>query len=292
MSPRADSLEALRASYRFAADGSRAARLRIDQQVFPVEILDESAEGFGILFDGLLECYVGESVAIETATGWSGARIMRVQVVEPAGHSDEQPGTARTRLGLKRVEDLPSERLTATRRQTLRTLARAVGPPGSSWAGVALTVAIVVFAVGGLVWVLDYMKPNVEIESRDLGDPVQVTAALEQTPRGRSTAEKTLSGPQRLAVARAPRSLPDEIICLTRPELLLKPKVARQLALSPAQQKQLQIIQETHAPEAEGPEADQELGERVMAVLTPEQRQTWWQVVSQPGFLDAQNVQP
>ena len=162
-------------------------------------------------------------------------------------------------------------------------------PFRSALAGAALPIASVVFGVGILVLALQYSKPLARIGGRDLPEPAQVTEPRREISRRHTPKSKLLVEQKHAAITRA---LPDAIVHLSRPELLLKPTVTRQLALSPEQQKQLRIILETYPAETRGAKADRELGERVLAVLTTEQQQLWRRVASQAESLNPQDTQP
>ena len=93
----------LRESYRCAVDESkRAAELRAGGDWIPVELLDESAGGFGVRVDRPLSVSTGDLVQLRLAAECFEARVMNVVEQSPSG-DEEEPAF---RLCLKRAGEI------------------------------------------------------------------------------------------------------------------------------------------------------------------------------------------
>ena len=89
-----------RKSHRYAVSGSRRdGRLRLGQREVAVEILDESACGVAVAFDGPPGCEPGETLLLEIASGWTEVQVVNVRREEPCRPKKErkvasEPGSA------------------------------------------------------------------------------------------------------------------------------------------------------------------------------------------------------
>ncbi len=91
------------------ADADFDSELRIDQERYPVAVVDESSGGFGVLVEGAPPLRPDDSAWLRHRSGWSEVRVVHVRPEEstlsesPDGRG---PAPQRTRLGLKRLRDL------------------------------------------------------------------------------------------------------------------------------------------------------------------------------------------
>ena len=96
-----------RKSHRYAVSGPRRnGRLIIGQREVAVEILDESACGLGVRFDGPPGCEPGERLLLEIDSGWIEVQVANVRREESAPAEERVESGERTRLGLVRLRDL------------------------------------------------------------------------------------------------------------------------------------------------------------------------------------------
>lgn len=144
----------LRDSYRCSVDGpQQGAQLRLGDDWVPVQLLDESRGGFGVVTQEVPGVAVGDLLRLRTLFECFDVEVMYV-VEQPAEDAQEPPGV---RLGLRRVKEiLPEAELDLPWYHILlRSLKRI--QPNSSWkygtvglgfallVGIAPLVAIVVW---------------------------------------------------------------------------------------------------------------------------------------------------
>ena len=101
-----------RRCFRIPVRGSRRnAVLEVDRRRVPVQVRDESAEGFAVAASRDPRVQAGDVVRLRTESGWSEVQVVHVDSGQPAG-SDGDPqahkGQPAFRLGLKRLRDLPA----------------------------------------------------------------------------------------------------------------------------------------------------------------------------------------
>jgi hypothetical protein len=291
-----------RAAYRFPVVGARGAgRLRIGPREIAVEILDESAGGFSAVSDETLAREVGQTLLLGVDSNWMEVRVMNLQ-----------PQGSRTRLGLARLRDIDATEIEAAPAQrfsmtSIRKLMAAIAPvSGPVGRGVALVAAA--FFAGVIVYfVLERSAPVVEVVHND--EPVKQSRKIVQVNRPllpptatttttrdkRPVARIPLAPlpiapvgakPPRLALAQEPSN---DVIRRSQPEFLLKPDVAKLLALTREQLDELQrIFDESRSAASEAivgvqlslQERELQLGRLVLAVLTEKQRSDLMRLLS------------
>jgi hypothetical protein len=143
---RPERVENLRQSYRCAVDGPRRqAMLRAGGDWTPVELVDESAGGFGVLAEPGLSVAVGDQVQLRTATVCFDVEVMHVADRPAPGDGDRLV----VRLGLKRVGEVviePESRLPWFKRFRLGWR-RAPYGSGAPVTGTGLLLVLLVGAV-------------------------------------------------------------------------------------------------------------------------------------------------
>ncbi len=103
-------LLARRKSFRCPLDDADFdSELRINQERYPVAVVDESSGGFGVLIEGPLPLKPDDSAWLRHRSGWSEVRVMHIGPEEsPEAESPDgrDASPQRTRLGLKRLREL------------------------------------------------------------------------------------------------------------------------------------------------------------------------------------------
>ena len=97
------------------ADSRQGCMLQVGAERLPARLLDESAGGFSVLVErpaGLV-LDVGQTVQLQSDSGWFEVRVVRVVEAEPpdgndAQHSEDGPGSW-FRLGLLRLHEIPPD---------------------------------------------------------------------------------------------------------------------------------------------------------------------------------------
>ena len=291
--------EPRRTSYRFAEGVPYAGLARFGDREVVAEILDESAEGFGISVEGTLDCQVGQTILVLTSAGWSEARIMNVRALQPmpADESAEPETACATRLGLLRIKDLPTveseeDAVRSSVRSTIRSLAAPLKTLGGALVVTTVMIGGLVVVTAALVWAMGHQKPSAKTVT--LSPPSIQAKPVE--PRTKYVVREVASPPEpprELPPATETQSLPglpDVVAHLPRPEFLLKADVVRELTLSPQQQQQLQSMLDEQQAAAE-PETNKDFGDRALGVLTDRQRETWQRLASRKSFLEKQDKQ-
>lgn len=106
---------ARRKSYRCSiGDAEFDSELRVDQQRYPVAVVDESSGGFGVIVEGPLPLKPGDSALLRHRSGWSEVRVAHISPEESAPQQSAAAGSAgagqfapqRMRVGLQRLRDL------------------------------------------------------------------------------------------------------------------------------------------------------------------------------------------
>jgi hypothetical protein len=106
-----------RQSFRCAVDDVRQqCALKVGAELLPAKLLEESAEGFGVLIDRPPAIEIGQNAELHTDGGWFSVRVMRVTEVEPPEDAEPSADTAEEaeadappvcfRLGLRRMEEI------------------------------------------------------------------------------------------------------------------------------------------------------------------------------------------
>ncbi|MEX2114085.1 MAG: hypothetical protein WD845_12920 [Pirellulales bacterium] len=148
-----------RAAFRCASD-DRFGQLRCGDRTVEVAIVDESANGFGVVALDPPACDVGETVQLRTEAGWTETRVMNMQPVAVATSHDADTSTVvmMTRLGLMRLTEARAEEDEGAGlldRIDFKSLRVALTSLGLS-AGGALAMAVGI-VLGGLfmIWAFD-----------------------------------------------------------------------------------------------------------------------------------------
>ena len=307
-----------RASYRCTADERREGRLQIGDREIPVEILDESADGFGILLNEVLAGSIGQTVALKTDAGWTEARVMHSHLVESTefGEATDPACPGRTRLGLRRTKDLldeesDSQPSTSLSRLALRALLAPLAGTGRAAATAAGLIVVVPLAAILVIYALE--GPGNLLLSARHADSKATVAGKTPRPPSRGLERRNEPTPQVAdkAAAEATRSPAKEtaqidLLRRSRPELLLTKDVSRLLALTDQQREQLhRIFDEFPAvvdaqsrsgtpkgADSSDSDAAIEMGQRVLTVLSAEQRKTWAWILAAKDDLQRDSSEP
>jgi hypothetical protein len=301
-----------RKSHRYAVSGSRRdGRLRLGQREVAVEILDESACGVAVAFDGPPGCEPGETLLLEIASGWTEVQVVNVRREESAPAEEGVESGERTRLGLVRLRDLepgevdpePIDWLSIKGFKTLLAPLTPVGRPLQGAA--ALIIGVPLFAVV-LIWALDNLEWSLPVDDDHVARSVPPLPDVHLRPT-RPRAETVPMAPERAEPPVAVRpaepqetvpeeqaTVPEKIVRVSRPDFFLKPEITKLLALSQEQLHQLRVIWEeyqaamkdaisagTFSPPREG-DRDVQFGRRSLAVLTQEQMAALQRFLSTP----------
>ena len=163
--------KAIRASYRCPVKARRGV-LTLDGRKFTVELVDESADGLGLLLRGSFEHCVGQTVILRTLADHAEVRVMNAQVVSSdALDGDKFIGAPRTRLGVLRLRDIPIDQPVQGLRACLRawqSLATRYKPLNNPMLAAVLPATTIVLLVLGLVWALEHDWALVDIIARDI----------------------------------------------------------------------------------------------------------------------------
>jgi hypothetical protein len=295
-------VESQRASYRCPVQESREAWLTIDGRDVPVELLDESADGLGLALDGRLDCYVGQSATLQTPAERIAVRIMNVQVIAP-DTADEtgEPAGVRTRLGLRRLNELPVEQLEdhpiqALLRSGFASLRRRFMSLENPLLTVGVPVATILLLVFGLVWALESQRAGVALIKRDLpagtdGDashpsrrtdrPIPPTTREQDNaaPTPAATHQPTEMVPTHPAT-RHPTvnepTIPHHVLRWSHPGLLSEPEIAVLLALTRQQLERLRELGTAGTDERDR----HALGKAALEILRTDQRKQWMSIVT------------
>jgi hypothetical protein len=244
--------------------------LTVNGRKLTVELVDESADGIGLLLSGRFEHCVGQKVTLRTSTDHAEVRIMNAEVLSPDSHGSGKP-IARpiTRLGVLRMRDLsldaPSQGLRAHLR-AWQSLARRYMPLDSPVLAAAVPVVMIVSLVIGLVWALEQDWTFVNIVAREMPETAP-TGDHESMRAQRLLTPTNANAP--LVEAQSKISLERHIL-----NLLVDPVVARQLAITPHQQLQLERVRRTHG------DSDRQAARAALAILTPDQRKQAFSLVA------------
>jgi hypothetical protein len=145
--PKRITAEERRSAFRFPVTGPRSqGRLRVGRTEFPVTIIDESAGGFAIEFDGTADCRIGDYLQLQVEGEWIRFRIAFLDLQDVGVERFEGCQlTSLTRLGLMR--SLDDEQWKRERRKPGLTRLRA---PLAAIRNHSLLAAAAAF-IGGLV---------------------------------------------------------------------------------------------------------------------------------------------
>lgn len=96
-----------RAAFRFPVSGERSeGRLQWGDHEIDVEVVDESAGGFAVEFDGPTECRVGDQLMLGIGDEWVPVRVMFLDMQDVGVERFTSCNlVSHTRLGLKRIAD-------------------------------------------------------------------------------------------------------------------------------------------------------------------------------------------
>jgi hypothetical protein len=299
-----------RDSYRCSVSGPRRnGRLRIGEREVAVEIVDESAKGFAVMFDGTLECYIGQQILVQVASAWTKVRVMNFRLQESIAteESEDPVSTTRTRLGLMRLNELDAWEIdppqpAALPQATFKTIIHClvyVVRPLTSVAGLIIMAPLAAIA---LMWALENYVPEdllVREKAAHSGPKTENSRSRFFSPAGKETPPAAFQPAEPPAHARAKGAMPQQVIRSSRPESLLKPEVTKLLALKPEQLQQLRQIFDDYRttskeallsdPGTRSPsnahDPDIQLGRRGLAVFTEEQRSSLMWLLSRPEFL-------
>jgi hypothetical protein len=297
-----------RDSYRCPVSGTRRhGRLRIGEREFAVEIVDESANGFSVVFDGALECYIGQEIFVQVASAWAKVRVMNFRLQESIAteESESTVSATRSRLGLMRLSevdawDIDSPQPARTPQATIRTIIHCLAFLVRPLTSVAGLMVVAPLAALVLVWAMEQFFPEDLLVSEN---GVHLAPGTEHSRSRffRSADEKTMPSAHQLSKLAAnalPKgtTIPQGVTRSTRPESLLKPEVTKLLALNPVQLHQLRQIFDDYrtttdearsaAPSSSNArEPDIQLGRRGLAIFTEEQRSSLMWLLSRPEFL-------
>ncbi len=291
----AEAIERRRA-YRCAVTGPRReCTLRIADREIAAEMLDESANGFAVLPSEAVECQVGGIVRLKTTSGWTEAEIVHIQFPLPESgvpSSEGQQAAAPPRLGLMRIRDLEASEvdphMTAqiswtNLREVLRHFSELL-PPLGYVVGLSIGTLLVFYVVFVL---LESSAPM--LADTDGADPRPQAPALDPAPPPpvvHPTPKKYAPAPRQErppANIRPERTLAKARSLLGDPEALLRPELAKALALTSDQAARLRQIIDDHQAFAKNLEVSSDdvessskladrLRERCVNILTQEQR--------------------
>jgi len=274
-----------RGSYRCTVNGPRrAAMLHGDGKLRNVEVVDESAGGLAIEFDGTFAGAVGQIYRLQYESAWEEVQVMNIQITpreleqdadpqqgaDVEGRNNQQPDESRVRLGLLRVRDIepweitkqPGRGITWT---DVKSVARALIPLRKSLgAAVGMTVGAVAVGVG-VMCVLELTAPVAEVKTADydvqspVSDEFQI-AVPGGKAGGRAAPLKPRSKPT-ASFKRVTRSLASSLqgkskggksaAASAHPNFLLQPEIARVLSLSEQQQARLVALTKEVGEEVE-----------------------------------------
>lgn len=313
------SLNDRRASFRCPVNAPRrGGRLRIGKREFPVEVLDESAGGYSVVCEQVLDCEVGQSLLLQIESSWTIVRIMNVQT-----------GESNSRLGLLRLKDLEASEIDSEPRielslESLKRLARALAPLGRPAAGVVALLVGGALLGAGLMVALERSAPLADaIKHDDVPRDLEDMASLEapamsggrtsqqdpqdkprkkraaEPPRPADPREESTPPEQATAASEPPRSnsvsetpAPEHVVRHSHPGLLLKPEIVKLLNLTHGQINELRRLFEEMRSSTAAALADDsdtsgsqrelalEVGKRTLSVLTPAQRETVTRMLS------------
>lgn len=244
-----------RMSYRVPAVGPRYARLKFQQEERLVLIVDESAEGFGVLAECKFADTLGLVVLLQTGSGWTEAKVANVSAASVPNSLNRSGESPCMRLGLIRIRDLPLKLAVASPFASLfECLWRPLRPFSSSWQAATLSVAAIV--CGGLVAIVALEHPGSLTNSRE----------LKSLWRGwMGTARQAMPGQGSFATS---EQLLSDLIPLTRPETLTQPRAAEHLGLSEYQIDRLRTMASTQPD-------NRAMRKQALQILTRDQLVKW-----------------
>ncbi|MGD9723364.1 MAG: hypothetical protein AB7O59_19125 [Pirellulales bacterium] len=269
-----------RSNLRFSPGELRPGTIRIGDTQSPVQILDESVAGFGILVDGSFDWELGQQFMLRTDAGWCEVRVMNARPVDLSAEvefDDADPFATLhiTRLGVLRLSDTSAEpaaqSVSLPFRFALRSVRAALAPLYSTLGGAVATAACVLAGGGVLIWALESPRHALEASARELPEPrhraePRPARSAPQAQRATAPAERanaTPTEPPRVPPTESPTESLDAAeqvlelldpleagLQLPRPDVLVRPEVVRKLSLSPQQQQQLRALYEPPAQSA------------------------------------------
>jgi hypothetical protein len=265
--------EERRGSYRCPVQGDRRqGRLRIRLREFPVEILDESAQGFAVAADAALDCQVGDVVLAEIASAWFEARVANRNLAECEAADGESPTVARTGLGLVRLRELDAAQVDPSEAPLLswlrfKSMLQPLVPLGRSARGTVVMIVGIVVLGAILVSVLERSAPladalqseaarqsDGQVLAPDMGASVEEPQSTrkrkrepERTEREAELAEtaevaKAAAAAKAESTAKVAQAVPERIARMAHPDFVLRPEVTEKLTLSPQQRERLEQL--------------------------------------------------
>ncbi len=225
----------------------------------------------------------------------------RVLVPDEAVDDTSQPAGIRTRLGLRRTNELPVEQLEVHPIETLvrggfASLARRFMSLENPLVTIGVPFATVALLVFGLVWGLESERTAITLAKRELpavsedNTPQPSRHAAQPTP---TSAREPIIAPPIPEITRRPTvtepthpatreptdsepTIPHHVLRWSRPELLVEPEIADRLALTPQQLDRLRELAKTPADESD-PHA---IGKAALALLRSDQQKQWISIVT------------
>jgi hypothetical protein len=299
-------------------------RIRIGRRELTVRALDESAGGFLIEVDDSEGVHAGDTLLLELAGAWMEVRVVHL-AVKPVEGDTAKPA----RINLARLRDVPEpeDDEEPWSWDRLRTMLVPLVPASRPvWATATTVVAIALVGLG-VVLVLENLYPITDamhaearrksIENEILRDALEpladnappVPPAREAPSLGPSPTERprgakpSRSGPpaaeaepqaadlaQSIAPEHKPADVPKPVLKLAQPDFLLRPEVAKLLALSDEQRAHLEALaSEVRTGAESGAEQDgqpdaavdaatdptaHDVGRRGLAILTEDQQRS------------------
>jgi hypothetical protein len=234
---------------------------------WPVQILDQSAGGFGVLCDRLPPIACGDIVKLRTESLLSEVRVVHwsnsERDADPAG-GEQSPSTPQYRLGLIRLRDISVPKEVPVRRG--RRVGWHISTPGFAHSPLALFAVV----FGAVVVV------SVAVSVLNSGGSAQRPGAENQSDPSGSFAQSGRNASRELRVYEAKR-LPGALP-------FVMSGMARELNLSDAQVAQIrQIVDDTNEAMARNEQARRILEnsrKRAVGVLTAQQRLLWESLTS------------
>jgi len=99
-----------RNSYRIPVAGADFdSELRVNQECYPVAVVDESAGGFGVVVEGPIPLQPNDSAWLHYRDGWTCVRVVHISPEESSAEptdSAQLSAPGKLRLGLKRIAEL------------------------------------------------------------------------------------------------------------------------------------------------------------------------------------------
>lgn len=285
-------------------ESRRQGRLRIAGRDVAVQLLDESVGGLAVASDKTPACQVGDSLLLEMAGAWTEVRVAGIDCQPFVADSADAAAQTQSRLSLMRLRDVEPwevdpQKLARPSWAGLQSMLAPLVPLVRSYRATAILMVVAVASGAVVYYVLEDAAPAVDAQrngARASRGPTQAVSAPKipiqkkkesarpkpgPVPRPFEARTRTTSPPEEaptapaVPVAASPQAAPEATFGAPHPDFLLKPEIAKLLALSRTQREQLRgLSRQLHDGADASADKLAELGRHVWDILTDKQRQS------------------